>query len=266
MPVLQAAARTFMFVADAPTTTTQRLKSLATGGLPSFFDISTSFTAGAVPDDNLVDQMAAAGKQLVGARRCVCRWGRHTQPPQAAHVPAERAARASDHIRVSHRFTARQHFFPVSSTHLGACLRCPQAFLGDTTWQQLFPRAWAWSRPFPCFNVKDLHTVDDGVWRHLLPALRNHSSWDGLLVAHYLGVDHCGHAHGVSTQQMADKLRWGDSAGGAMGTGGCERVHGWVKGRHELQLGRDWTSASMDSVILHCLGAGPPPRKPQQAE
>jgi len=112
-----------------------------------------------------------------------------------------------------------------------------QAFLGDTTWQQLFPRQWAASRPYPCFNVKDLHTVDDGVWAHLLPALRpagspggsattaaaaaaNSSaegsagalpltleSWDGLLVAHYLGVDHCGHTYGVGSEEMADKLR-----------------------------------------------------------
>ena len=65
--ILQDAARSFMFVADAPTTTTQRLKSLATGGLPSFFDISNSFTAGAVADDNLVDQLAAAGHRLVNA-------------------------------------------------------------------------------------------------------------------------------------------------------------------------------------------------------
>jgi len=101
----------------------------------------------------------------------------------------------------------------------------PQAFLGDTTWAQLFPSQWAWSRPYPCFNVRDLHTVDDGVWQHLLPALRQDGpassseggtpagngtgvgSWGGLLVAHYLGVDHCGHTYGVSSSEMAAKLR-----------------------------------------------------------
>ena len=96
----------------------------------------------------------------------------------------------------------------------------PQAFLGDTTWAQLFPGQCAWSRPYPCFNVRDLHTVDDGVWQHLLPALRPQpeggagggnatgvGSWGGLLVAHYLGVDHCGHTHGVGSAEMAAKLR-----------------------------------------------------------
>lgn len=73
--------------------------------------------------------------------------------------------------------------------------------------------------------MRDLHTVDDGVWQHLLPALSQDGSagaredgaaasnrtdvgsWGGLLVAHYLGVDHCGHTYGVSSSEMAAKLR-----------------------------------------------------------
>lgn len=47
-----------------------------------------------------------------------------------------------------------------------------QAFLGDATWGQLFPTQFSTAQPFPCFNVKDLHTVDDGVWERLLPLLR----------------------------------------------------------------------------------------------
>ena len=36
--------------------------------------------------------------------------------------------------------------------------------MGDDTWLQLFPSAFALAQPFPSFNVHDLHTVDDGVW------------------------------------------------------------------------------------------------------
>lgn len=40
--------------------------------------------------------------------------------------------------------------------------------IGDDTWDQLYPRdsplALNASVPFPSFNVKDLHTVDDGVY------------------------------------------------------------------------------------------------------
>ena len=38
-------------------------------------------------------------------------------------------------------------------------------FAGDDTWQQLAPAAFARAWPYPSFNVKDLHTVDDGVWQ-----------------------------------------------------------------------------------------------------
>ena len=47
-----------------------------------------------------------------------------------------------------------------------------QAFLGDDTWLQLFPGAFAWAQPFPSFNVHDFSTVDDGVWRARDPFTR----------------------------------------------------------------------------------------------
>jgi hypothetical protein len=66
---------------------------------------------------------------------------------------------------------------PVNSQVLGAgghiCIRAPPcaapgkrvAFVGDDTWQQLAPDAFDWAWPYPSFNVKDLHSVDDGVWQ-----------------------------------------------------------------------------------------------------
>ena len=68
-----------MFIADAPTTTTQRLRALATGGPPTFFDISSSFSAAAVAEDNLLAQLRGAGRKLVRLRRLcllgVVGWG-----------------------------------------------------------------------------------------------------------------------------------------------------------------------------------------------
>ena len=48
--------------------------------------------------------------------------------------------------------------------------------------------------------------MDDGIWERLLPTLREPGSWD-VLIAHYLGVDHAGHAHGVASEQMVTKLQ-----------------------------------------------------------
>lgn len=39
--------------------------------------------------------------------------------------------------------------------------------MGDDTWENLFPKRFHRSLPFPSFNVKDLHTVDNGILQHL---------------------------------------------------------------------------------------------------
>ncbi|XP_043831857.1 GPI ethanolamine phosphate transferase 3 isoform X2 [Dromiciops gliroides] len=77
-------------------------------------------------------------------------------------------------------------------------------FMGDDTWEGLFPGAFSQAFFFPSFNVKDLHTVDNGILEHLFPTM-DRDDWD-LLIAHFLGVDHCGHKHGPHHPEMAKKL------------------------------------------------------------
>uniref|UniRef100_A0A8C8VI66 GPI ethanolamine phosphate transferase 3, catalytic subunit n=1 Tax=Pelusios castaneus TaxID=367368 RepID=A0A8C8VI66_9SAUR len=77
-------------------------------------------------------------------------------------------------------------------------------FMGDDTWDGLFPQKFFRSYFFPSFNVKDLHTVDDGILQHLYGTVDG-GDWD-LLIAHFLGVDHCGHKHGPDHPEMAKKL------------------------------------------------------------
>ena len=45
------------FRADPPTTTSQRLKGITTGTLPTFIDIGSNFNSEVVNDDNLIDQL-----------------------------------------------------------------------------------------------------------------------------------------------------------------------------------------------------------------
>ncbi|KAG0221967.1 mannose-ethanolamine phosphotransferase gpi13 [Actinomortierella wolfii] len=80
-------------------------------------------------------------------------------------------------------------------------------FMGDDTWMSLFPNALHanYSFAFESFNVHDLHTVDNGVIDKLGGALDSQDEWD-LLIAHFLGVDHCGHTYGPDDYRMADKL------------------------------------------------------------
>ncbi|KAK7484510.1 hypothetical protein BaRGS_00024266 [Batillaria attramentaria] len=77
-------------------------------------------------------------------------------------------------------------------------------FLGDDTWESLFPNRFSKALPFPSFNVKDLHTVDNGILNHLYSEVRRRD-WD-VIIAHFLGVDHCGHRYGPDHPAMAEKL------------------------------------------------------------
>ncbi|KAK6201069.1 uncharacterized protein RJT21DRAFT_120041 [Scheffersomyces amazonensis] len=83
------------------------------------------------------------------------------------------------------------------------------ACMGDDTWQALFnnyinPQL---NFPFDSLNVWDLHTVDNGVIKHIFPLLdkQERSKWD-VLIGHFLGVDHAGHRYGPNHYAMKEKL------------------------------------------------------------
>ncbi|XP_077292956.1 phosphatidylinositol glycan anchor biosynthesis class O [Arctopsyche grandis] len=76
--------------------------------------------------------------------------------------------------------------------------------LGDDTWAQLYPKRWLRSLALPSFNTWDLDTVDNAV-KARLPEELEKKDWQ-LLVAHFLGVDHCGHRYGPLHSEMVRKL------------------------------------------------------------
>lgn len=81
--------------------------------------------------------------------------------------------------------------------------------MGDDTWMTVFPTSFERDKTFPydSFNVEDLHTVDEGVIRHLFPLLEeDDKSWD-VIIGHGLGVDHVGHRVGPDTPIMTAKLQ-----------------------------------------------------------
>ncbi|RUS73480.1 hypothetical protein EGW08_018760 [Elysia chlorotica] len=77
-------------------------------------------------------------------------------------------------------------------------------FFGDDTWMSLFPNRFDKHYEFPSFDVKDLHTVDNGILNHFYEEIQK-ADWD-VAIAHFLGVDHCGHRYGPNHEAMRDKL------------------------------------------------------------
>lgn len=77
-------------------------------------------------------------------------------------------------------------------------------FLGDSTWTDLYPKRFLRQYSYPSFDIFDLDTVDNAI-NQVLPDELKQTDWS-LLVAHYLGVDHCGHKFGPMHSEMARKL------------------------------------------------------------
>lgn len=78
-------------------------------------------------------------------------------------------------------------------------------FMGDDTWTKLYPKRFHRAFPFPSFNVWDLDTVDTGIKNNLFPEMKKRD-WD-IIIAHFLGVDHCGHRYGAKHTEMNRKLQ-----------------------------------------------------------
>jgi phosphatidylinositol glycan class O len=87
--------------------------------------------------------------------------------------------------------------FPSSRIH----------FMGDDTWTYLFPdilNDTCCVFPYESFKLFDLNTVDNGIKTHMFPLLESRN-YD-VLIAHFLGVDHCGHKYGPDHPSMDEKL------------------------------------------------------------
>lgn len=85
------------------------------------------------------------------------------------------------------------------------------SFIGDDTWMALFAPSFnsKLTHPYESLNVKDLHTVDNGVIEHIFPIIENtdetDEEWD-VTIGHLLGVDHAGHRYGPNHPEMKKKL------------------------------------------------------------
>uniref|UniRef100_A0A1B6K3N9 Uncharacterized protein n=3 Tax=Homalodisca liturata TaxID=320908 RepID=A0A1B6K3N9_9HEMI len=77
-------------------------------------------------------------------------------------------------------------------------------FMGDESLTFMYPGRFKRDFPYPSFNVWDLDSVDINVKAKLVPEMKN-EDWD-LIIAHFLGVDHCGHRYGPYHSEMTRKL------------------------------------------------------------
>lgn len=112
-------------------------------------------------------------------------------------------------LEVSDNFASEEIKDDNWVVQMGNCGR-KAVFVGDDTWMSMYPRSFAKAYPYPSFEVRDLHTVDLGVQKHLIPEIKGESfgptGWH-LILGHMLGVDHVGHRLGSNHPEMASKLQ-----------------------------------------------------------
>ncbi|CEP06825.1 hypothetical protein [Parasitella parasitica] len=79
-------------------------------------------------------------------------------------------------------------------------------FLGDDTWVSLFPESFVSERTFDSdsFKMLDLDSVDNAILSRLWDVVDG-DDWE-VTIAHFLGVDHCGHTFGPADPNMERKL------------------------------------------------------------
>ncbi|CAF2699105.1 unnamed protein product [Rotaria sp. Silwood2] len=79
-------------------------------------------------------------------------------------------------------------------------------FYGDDTWIKLFPNdIFSRSKGLQSFFVTDFKEIDLNVTEGLYSELNQMNEWN-LLIVHYLGLDHIGHAYGAFNSFIKDKL------------------------------------------------------------
>ena len=162
----------FGFRADPPTTTSQRLRAIVTGGLPTFVDIGSNFNTGQVNEDSLLHKWRESKKRIVML-------GDDTWT----------------HLFDADMFTASHPFesFTTRDIHSvdNGILDALPHYLDD------------------CSANKRTPSFEPSCWSKgpLPPECRGEAcQWD-ILITHFLGVDHVGHTYTAHHPLMGDKLQ-----------------------------------------------------------
>ncbi len=172
------------FKADAPTTTSQRMKGITTGTLPTFIDIGSNLNSDQVTDDNIIDQLrdhflfhprinSNSSECQVRSRRRMVVLGDDTWK-----------------ALYSHQFDAY---------HVHESLNTRDIDVDSQIMQDISQYFENFTSNYSIFSNKN-----DG-WNG------SEQDW-GVLVAHFLAIDHIGHTFSAfHTPVIANKMREYDS-------------------------------------------------------
>ncbi|CAB3407098.1 unnamed protein product [Caenorhabditis bovis] len=120
------------------------------------------------------------------------------------------------------------------------------SIMGDDTWLSLYPEQFSKAFVHYSFDINDLNTVDDKIKPVFEQEVRESNS--SIIIAHFLGVDHCGHKYGPKHPVMADTLRKMDRIIGETLNGMRDDDLLMVIGDHGMTITGDHGGDSDDEV------------------
>ncbi|KAJ2554642.1 mannose-ethanolamine phosphotransferase gpi13 [Coemansia sp. RSA 1933] len=226
----------YRFRADPPTTTLQRLKGLTTGQLPTFIDAGSNFAGSAIEEDNWLQALRrasvrdckATASSSTGSRRNLVFLGDDTWmslfPDELSDTCAAEANDTAGGGGSSSRGWTRSRPFPslnvwdIDTVDDGVLARLPLFLLPPEAEEHAMAahkaaevrgRREAWRRLVrqkEMLQHPDLLEGPGGAMESgRVGGAELHRDWD-VLIAHCLGVDHCGHRYGPDHHAIGSKL------------------------------------------------------------
>ncbi|KAJ2451125.1 mannose-ethanolamine phosphotransferase gpi13 [Coemansia sp. RSA 2336] len=211
----------YRFRADPPTTTLQRLKGLTTGQLPTFIDAGSSFSSSAIDEDNWLKALRrppSSGCSSINRSRNVVFLGDDTWTGLFPDDLSD--TRASEMNGTAYGAGwARVRPFPsfnvwdLDTVDDGLLSRLPMFLLPPESkgqsqelhkersqWRALVKQSHIWDHA-DFGNTSQANSMTSDKVGHA----QLHDDWD-VIIAHSLGVDHCGHRFGPDHSAISHKL------------------------------------------------------------
>lgn len=206
----------YRFRADPPTTTLQRLKGLTTGQLPTFIDAGSNFAGSAIDEDNWLQ--ALRSKNITGKGKNLVFLGDDTWISLFPKELSDTREQELNQTQPTSNGWARVRPFPslnvwdLDTVDDGVLSRLPLFLLPPESpkepahvrdrrakWRQLVRQPDMLVHPD--FGTQNASTM----FSDIVGPEQLHQDWD-FIIAHGLGVDHCGHRFGPDHSAISHKL------------------------------------------------------------
>lgn len=208
---------------ELPTVTSIRVKSVMTGALNSYIEMTDNFQSGKVDEDTILWQLNHRAHDLRESllkenieseeeedddetnRIHERKEGKEHKKQKKEKKALRKQARKQKRKQIKHMLKKQNDDDrEVLSDHNNGSMKI--VFAGDYIWTDMFGQHFNRSFPQSSFNVADLDNHDRKTKKDIIDQLSQPDQDFKLFVAHIIGVDHAGHTFNVNHPEVERKL------------------------------------------------------------